>query len=198
MTTEVQPNMNTIPKADVPSLTKAQNPIQTVLLIALSIVTVWTLYMVPSWQALGDPFLLAAVAGAVTVVCLWLTRWLGSRAMKFERAWLAAFLVAMPLVYVMGWFAARDRAATLWIWVELLGLALFAAFAALGFKKSPWFLVLGIAGHGLAWDSWHYKNSSYAPDWYAVACLLVDLVLGAYVAARVPAYREAWRIAKNN
>ena len=198
MTTEVQPNMNTIPKADVPSLTKAQNPIQTVLLIALSIVTVWTLYMVPSWQALGDPFLLAAVAGAVTVACLWLTRWLGSRAMKFERAWLAAFLVAMPLVYVMGWFAARDRAATSWIWVELLGLALFAAFAALGFKNSPWFLVIGIAGHGLAWDSWHYKNSSYAPDWYAVACLLVDLALGAYVAARVPAYREAWRIAKKN
>ena len=198
MTTEVQPNMNTIPKADVPSLTKAQNPIQTVLLIALSIVTVWTLYMVPSWQALGDPFLLAAVAGAVTVACLWLTRRLGSRVMKFERAWLAAFLVAMPLVYVMGWFAARDRAATSWIWVELLGLALFAAFAALGFKNSPWFLVIGIAGHGLAWDSWHYKNSSYAPDWYAVACLLVDLALGAYVAARVPAYREAWRIAKKD
>ena len=145
-----------------------------------------------------DPFLLAAVAGAVTVACLWLTRRLGSRAMKFERAWLAAFLVAMPLVYVMGWFAARDRAATSWIWVELLGLALFAAFAALGFKNSPWFLVIGIAGHGLAWDSWHYKNSSYAPDWYAVACLLVDLALGAYVAARVPAYREAWRIAKKD
>ena len=80
MTTEDEPNMNTIPKADVPSLTKVQNPIQTVLLIALSIITVWTLYMVPSWQVLGDPFLLAAVAGAVTVACLWLTRWLGSRA----------------------------------------------------------------------------------------------------------------------
>jgi hypothetical protein len=198
VTTEVLPNMNTIPKADVPSLTKAQNSIQTVLLIALSIITVWTLYMVPSWQKLGDPFLLAAVAGAVTVAWLWLTRWLGSRAMKFERAWLAVFLVAMPLVYVMAWFAARERAATSWIWVELLGLALFAAFAALGFKNSPWFLVIGIAGHGLAWDSWHYKNSSYVPDWYAVACLLVDLALGAYVAARVPAYREAWRIAKKN
>ena len=133
MTTGFQPNMNTIPKADVPSLTKVQNPIRTVLLIALSIITVWTLYMVPSWQALGDPFLVAAVAGTVTVACLWLTRWLGSRAMKFERAWLAAFLVAMPLVYVMGWFAARDRAATSWIWVELLGLALFAACACARF-----------------------------------------------------------------
>jgi hypothetical protein len=68
--------------------------------------------MVPSWQAPGDPFILAAVVEAVTVACLWLTRWLGSRAVKFERTMLAGFLVGMPLVYVMGWFAARDHAAT--------------------------------------------------------------------------------------
>jgi hypothetical protein len=198
VTTEHEPNMNTITKADVPGLTKVQNPIQTVLLIVVSIITVWTLYMVPSWQALGNPFVLAAVAGAVTVACLWLTRWLESWAVKFERAWLAAFLVGMPLVYVMGWFAAGDRATSSWIWVELLGLVLFAAFAALGLKNSPWFLAIGIAGHGFAWDSWHYKNSAYVPDWYAVACLLVDLALAAYVAVRVPAYREVRHIAKKN
>jgi CDP-diglyceride synthetase len=186
-----EPNMKTIAKAEVPRLTKAQNSIQIGVLIAVSIITVWTLYMVPSWQVPGDPFPLAAVVEAVTVACLWLTRWLGSRAVKFERTMLAGFLVAMPLVYVMGWFAARDHAASSWIWVELLGLALFAAFAALGLKNSPWFLAIGIAGHGFAWDLWHYKNSAYIPDWYAVACMLVDLALGAYVAARIPAYREA-------
>jgi hypothetical protein len=111
--------------------------------------------------------------------------------MKFERTMLAGFLVAMPLVYVMSWFAARDHAASSWIWVEHLGLALFAAIAALGLKNSPWFLAIGIAGHGFAWDLWHYKNSAYIPDWYAVACMLVDLALGANVAARIPAYREA-------
>jgi hypothetical protein len=190
--------MSTIARADAPGLTKAQKPIQMVVLIVLSIITVWTLYMVPSWQAPGDPFLLAAVAGAVTVACLWLTRWLGSRAMKFERTWLAAFLVGMPLVYVMGWFVARDHAASWWIWVELLGLAIYAVFAVLGLKKSPWFLAIGIAGHGFAWDSWHYKNSAYTPNWYAVACFLVDVTLAAYVAARVPAYKEAWCIAKKN
>ena len=89
--------MNTIAKGEVPGLTKAQNPIQIVVLIAVSIITVWTLYMVPSWQAPGDPFLLAAVAGAVTVACLWLTLWLGSRARKLERTMLAAFLVGMPV-----------------------------------------------------------------------------------------------------
>jgi hypothetical protein len=191
LATADEPNTNRIAKAEVPGLTKAQNPIQIVVLIGVSIITVWTLSMVPSWQAPGDPFLLAAVVGAVTVVCLWLTRWLGSRAVKFERTMLAGFLVGMPLVYLLGWFAARNHAASAWIWVELLGLALFAAFAALGLKSSPWFLAIGIAGHGFTWDLWHYKNSAYIPDWYAAACMLVDLALGAYVAARVPAYREA-------
>lgn len=187
--------MNTIARVGVPGLTKVPNAIQIAVLIALSITTVWMLYVVPSWQAAGDPFLLATIASAVTVACLWLARWLGSRAVKFERAWLAAFLVGMPLAYVLGWFAAGARAANSWIWVELLGLALFATFAALGLKNSPWFLAIGIAGHGLAWDSWHYKNSAYVPDWYAVACLLVDLALSAYLVARIPAYRQAQRLA---
>jgi hypothetical protein len=37
--------MKTIPKAEVLALIKAQNPIQVVVLIAVSIITVWTLYM---------------------------------------------------------------------------------------------------------------------------------------------------------
>jgi len=44
-----EPNMKTIAKAEVPRLTKAQNSIQIGVLIAVSIITVWTLYMVPSW-----------------------------------------------------------------------------------------------------------------------------------------------------
>ena len=42
-----EPNMKTIPKAEVPGLTKARNPIQIVALLAVSIITVWALYMVP-------------------------------------------------------------------------------------------------------------------------------------------------------
>lgn len=183
-------NVNTISRADIPGVTKAQSAVQTVILVVVSIITVWMLYVVPSWRAVVDPFLLATVATAVTAACLWLTQWLGSRAMKFERVWLAAFLVGMPLIYVMGWLAARNHAASSWIWVELLGLVLFAVFAVLSLKNSPWFLAIGITGHGVAWDSWHYRNSAYVPDWYAVACLLVDLALGAYVAARVPAYQQ--------
>ena len=135
MTTADEPNMKTIAKAEVPGLTKAQTSIQIVALLAVSIITVWTLYMVPSWQVPGDPFLLAAVVGTVTVACLWLARWLGSRAIRFERTMLAGFLVAMPLVYVMGWFAARDHAASSWIWVELLGIGALCCFRCTRFKE---------------------------------------------------------------
>jgi hypothetical protein len=34
--------------------------------------------------------------------------------------------------------------------------------------------------------------------WYAIACLAVDLALGAYVVARVPVYQRASRIATEN
>ena len=181
------------------SLTTAQETIQTVLLIIVSFVGTWlSLYRIP-WHLSGDPCVIAAAATGGIVTCLWLTRWRGSRAVIFERNLLAGFLVGMPLVYVARYlFASGGRAANYWFWVEVLGTVIFAALAVLGVKRSPWFLAVGIAGHGFVWDSWHYKNSAYIPDWYVIACLAVDLAFGAYVAARVPAYREAWRIANRN
>jgi hypothetical protein len=184
--------MNMTPGARV-GLTTAQQTVQTVLLIIVSFVTAWMLYIAP-WQVSGDPCLLAAVATVIVVVCLWATDGQGLRGLSFERNLLAAFLVAMPLVYVARYlFASTRGAANHWLWMEGLGVIIFAALALLGLKRSPWFLAVGIVAHGLAWDSWHYRNSTYIPDWYAIACLAVDLALGAYVAARVPAYRRASR-----
>lgn len=169
-------------------MAKAQNLTQTAILIAVSIVTAWMFYAVPSWQRQAAPFLFGTIGAGFTVGCLWLTRSMGLRAMKFERGLLTAFLVCMPLIYMTGWLVAQNQAGNSWIWTEFLGFALFAAFGVLGVKKSPWFLAAGIAAHGLAWDIWHYKHSAYIPDWYAVACMLVDIALGAYVAARIPTY----------
>jgi hypothetical protein len=91
---------------------------------------------------------------------------------------------AWPLVYVSRYlFASTGRMANYWFWVELLGTIIFVALAVLGLKRSPWFLAVGIVAHGLAWDTWHYRNSTYIPDWYATACLAVDLAFGAYVHA---------------
>jgi hypothetical protein len=183
--------MNTTPDARA-GLTTAQQTVQTVLLILVTLVGTWlALYLVP-WHMSGDPCLLAAAASAVVVTCLWLTRWWGARGVIFERNLLAGFLVLMPLVYVARYlFASSGRAANHWLWVEVLGTIIFVALAVLGVKRSPWFLAIGMVLHGLAWDMWHYRNSNYIPDWYVVACLAVDLAVGAYVAARVPAYQRA-------
>ncbi len=80
---------------------------------------------------------------------------------------------------------AADHTGFLWLGVEAAGLLVYAAFAVLGFKRSPWFLVAGIMAHGLAWDIWHIGNSRYIPNWYSVGCLVVDVSLGVYVAIRI-------------
>ncbi len=136
-----------------------QQTAQTVLLILVSVVGTWiALYRVP-WQASGDPCLVAAAGTAVVVACLWLTRLRGLRGVRFERNLLAGFLVAMPLVYVSRYlFASAGRAANYWLWVEVLGALAFAALAVFGVKRSPWFLAIGMVLHGVAWDSWHYRN----------------------------------------
>jgi hypothetical protein len=190
--------MNTTPNARA-GLTIAQETAQTVLLIIVTFVGTWlALYRVP-WQVSRDPCLLAAAATVVIVTCLWLTRWRRLRGVIFERNLLAAFLVGMPLVYIARYlFASTGRVANYWFWVEVLGTTIFAALAVLGVKRSPWFLAIGMVLHGLAWDTWHYRNSTYIPDWYAIACLVVDLAFGAYVAARVPAYQKASRIETEN
>jgi hypothetical protein len=105
----------------------------------------------------------------------------------------------MPLVYVGRYlFAATGDGANYWFWIEVLGAAIFVALAVLGVKRSPWFLVIGMVLHGLAWDLWHYRDSTYIPEWYVIACLAVDLSFGAYVAARVPAYQRASRMELEN
>lgn len=185
--------MNTTPDARA-RLGIGRQAVQTVLLIIVTAVGTWlALYRVP-WQASWDPCLLASAASGAIVTCLWLTRWGGSRGVILERKLLAGFLVAMPLVYVARYLVVpADRAAIHWLWVEVLGTGIFVAFAALGVRRSPWFLAIGMALHGLAWDTWHFQNSTYIPDWYVIACLAVDLAFAAYIAARVPAYQSASR-----
>ena len=189
-------NTHQVPRT---GLTIAQESVQTVLLIIVSFVGTWlSLYRVP-WHVSGDPCLVAAAATGGVVMCLWLTRWRGSPGVIFERNLLAGFLLFMPLVYVTRYlFASTDRVTNYWFWVEVLGTIIFAALAVLGVKRSPWFLAIGMVLHGLTWDTWHYRNSTYIPDWYVIACLAVDLAFGAYMASRVPTYQRALRVETQN
>ncbi|HKX00808.1 MAG TPA: hypothetical protein VJN43_23905 [Bryobacteraceae bacterium] len=190
------PSMKATPDARA-GLKSTQETVQTALLVIVTFVGTWlALYRVP-WQVSADPCVIAAAGSGVVVTCLWLTRWRGLAI--FERNLLAGFLVAMPLVYVARYlFASASSAPSYWLWVEILGTAIFVALAVLGVKRSPWFLAIGMALHGLTWDSWHYRNSTYIPDWYVIACLAVDLAFAAYMVARVPAYQRASRMETEN
>ena len=164
-------------------------------LIAATVVTAWTLRSISSWRgALADPCLIAIIASVGTIAFLWGSVWFGPRALKAELMLLAAFLLAMPFVYAARYLFVMN-AAIQWKWLglESVGIPLFAVPALRGLKRSPWFLALGIAAHGLGWDMWHYKNSAYIPNWYSAFCFLLDLALAMYVSARL-AYGRTRRI----
>ena len=117
---------------------------------------------IPSWNdALTDSCHWAAILACVTIVILSATRWLGPRAIHFERRWSALFLAGMPLIYITRCLIAGGGGTSpTWLGVEIAGLPLYAGLAVLGLRGSPWFIVAGIAAHGLAWDSWHWHSSS--------------------------------------
>ena len=151
-----------------------------------------SLYAVPSWRGfLGDPCLWAAAAAGLTIVILLITRHMGERARLFEVQLLALFLAGMPLIYLGRWILKGGHEAGYgWLFVEVVGLLVYAGLAILGLKRY-WLIAVGIAAHGLAWDAWHYFGSVYIPSWYAVLCLVVDVGLAAYAASRIPAWRRA-------
>jgi hypothetical protein len=163
-----------------------QRTVEPLALIAASAIACVTPYWVPSWQVSAlDPCRLGAIGGALTVAFLWVTFGVGPRALETERRVLTVFLIAMPIVYVAQYALTMGRVATGRAWVEFGGIPLFGTLAFLGLKRSTWFLVVGIAGHGLAWDAWHYRNSTYIPDWYSTGCLLLDVTIAVYVAATI-------------
>jgi hypothetical protein len=152
--------------------------------------------LVPSWQGQFTEIChLAVIAGGLTMVLLVVTRLLGPRGIAIERIWSAMFLSGMPVIYLISWLVAHDEGdSKAWFWVELAGVPVYNVLAALGLKRSPWFLIGGIAAHGLAWDAWHLlTRTTYVPAWYSVACLLADVGLSAYLATRVPAWESARR-----
>jgi hypothetical protein len=167
---------------------RAAMPRDRIALLLATLVTAAAVYAIPSWRgALRSPCHLASIGACVTLAVLHVARGLGPRGVRIERHTLAAFLIGMPVVYIASWLVTPGAERS-WLWIEAVGLPIYAALAVLGLRRSPWFLAAGIVGHGVFWDAWH-MSSEYVPLWYAVSCLLVDLALGLYVATRIPAGR---------
>ena len=70
--------------------------------------------------------------------------------------------------------------------VEIAVASGFLLFAVLGFKRSLWFAVAAIIGHGV-FDfvhHWLIQNPG-VPGWWPGFCLTFDVILGAWLAVRL-------------
>lgn len=149
---------------------------------------VFTLVIVPvsPFGHIVEPIYLATVSSSTITVVLIALRLRTRREVRVEKLLLAMFLGAMPVIYSLT--AVRDGASGDVLALEAAAIAVFGVLAVLGFNSSPWFLVVGIAGHGLLWDGSHHAAHLVVPGWYAVFCLVVDVMLAAYVATQIRAY----------
>lgn len=166
---------------------------ETIALLVLIVATVLASLGVPgsSWRVSPvDPCHVAVLGGIASTAALTVARFLGERALAFERLIAAFFLFVMPVIYV-GSFLLSQQTFAPWFFVELAAVPVYGALAVAGFRGRPRLLVLGIAAHGILWDSWHYGHSAYIPDWYALGCLVLDIPMALYVAARIPRWRAA-------
>lgn len=156
--------------------------------VFMFLLTFFALYNVPSWgNFLTEPCHLASALCGLTVLFMFITRQFGAKALVIEPLVIMFFLAGMPLVYIAS--CLLNGIFGFWLWVELLAFPIYLFLAILGLKKSPWFLVFGVAAHGLVWDSWHYSTSEYIPNWYAIGCLLADIGISFYVATRISTWR---------
>jgi hypothetical protein len=167
------------------------------LVVAAAAVSLMVIPAPSAHSSLADPCHVGVALGIIVVLALLVTRTMGDRGVQIERPLLAAFLAGMPLVYVGSWLWYRpaDGAGLAWLQAELAGVPLYFALAWLGLRRWPWLLAVGIAAHGLCWDAWHYGRTPFVPDWYAFACLLMDVTLALYVATRVARFagEPGWR-----
>lgn len=134
------------------------------------------------------------------LIATWLIAAPGTRLhrLRWEKNLIATFLALMPVVYLNSLLLTRAGVVPLisgqdtegpWLWLELAGLPVFVALALIGARRAPWLLGAGIIAHGLLWDSWHIGRTPFMPDWYAVACLIVDVGWGLWALTRTAAWQ---------
>lgn len=98
------------------------------------------------------------------------------------RVFLVVSLFVAAGLYVA--FALRAGESTIWVVIEVVGVAIFGGMGLVGLFGSIWWIVAGWALHPL-WDvGLHYLGPGrpFAPETYTIACLSFDLLVAAYIA----------------
>lgn len=157
--------------------------------LALVLATLSLYWVVPEppFRHLDDPGHWGVIGYLLTLAIIFRARFRFSRGRGLQR-WLLAFLCAMPLVYIAHWLRYSGPAD--WLWIELVGLAVYWAVAWVAATLNPWFLSFGIGAHAI-WDIWHWRRVEFVSDWYALACSIVDIALALYIAGQIPNWLES-------
>ena len=97
-----------------------------------------------------------------------------------DRSYYATVLAVIGLLYGL-WAVMSGSTATLLL--ESIGIVAFLVVSVLGFKISQWFLVAGLAAHGV-YDYFHghlFTNSG-VPAFWPMFCGSYDVTAAAYLA----------------
>jgi hypothetical protein len=107
----------------------------------------------------------------------WFARWTG---FARERAFYPTVLIVVASYYVL--FAAMAGSGPV-LAVESIATAAFVVVAVLGFRRWPWLVIAGLAGHGV-FDFFHAPivQNPGVPDWWPGFCLMFDVGFAALLA----------------
>jgi hypothetical protein len=97
-----------------------------------------------------------------------------------DRAMYPVVIVVIALLYALFAVIGGLHEALLW---ELLPIMLFVLAAVLGFRRSLWWAVFGLAAHGV-FDFYHAGliDNPGVPSWWPMFCSSYDLVAAGYLA----------------
>jgi hypothetical protein len=97
-----------------------------------------------------------------------------------ERGFYPIVLMVVASYYIL--FAAMGASGRT-LMVEIIVACGFLLVAALGFRKSLWFVVAGLIGHGV-FDFFHHTfiQNPGVPAWWPGFCLAFDALLGVLLA----------------
>ena len=100
-----------------------------------------------------------------------------------ERSFYPVVLIVIAALYLL--FAVMAKS-TDFLVAEAIPALIFVATAALGFRKTPWLVVAGLALHGV-FDFFHHAliANPGVPVWWPGWCLAYDVVAAAYLAALI-------------
>ncbi len=100
-----------------------------------------------------------------------------------DRSFYPVALIVIGTLYLL--FAAMAGSPDTLV-AEAIPAFVFVAMAAIGFRKTPWLVVAGLALHGV-FDFIHHAviTNPGVPVWWPGWCLAYDVVAAAYLAALI-------------